>query len=64
MDYLIIIDERHLRNLLRDYAEYYNRLRTHLSLNKDAPLERPVQSRGTLHRLPHFGGLHHSFVRM
>ena len=64
LDHLIIVDERHLRNVLRDYAAYYNRLRTHLSLNKDAPLGRPVQSHGVLHRLPHFGGLHYSFVRM
>jgi len=64
LDHLIIVDERHLRNLLRDYAEYYNRLRTHLSLNKDAPFGRPVQSHGVLCRLPHFGGLHHSFVRI
>ncbi len=64
LDHLIIVDERHLRKLLRDYAAYYNRLRTHLSLDKDAPLGRPVQSDGVLRRLPHFGGLHHSFVRM
>jgi hypothetical protein len=63
LDHLIIMDERHLRSLLRDYARYYNRLRTHLSLNKDAPLGRPVQSHRALHRLPQFGGLHHSFVR-
>jgi transposase InsO family protein len=64
LDHLIIVDERHLRSVLRDYAEYYNWLRTHLSLNKDAPLGRPVQHRGTLRQLPHLGGLHHSFVRM
>jgi transposase InsO family protein len=64
LDHLIIVDERHLRSLLRDYARYYNRLRTHLSLEKDAPLRRPVQHHGMLCRLPHFGGLHHSFVRM
>jgi len=64
LDHLVIVDERHLRNLLRDYAEYYNRLRTHLSLGKDAPLGRPVQNHGVLCRLPHFGGLHHSFVRI
>jgi Integrase core domain len=64
LDHLIIVDERHLRGLLRDYADYYNRLRTHLSLNKDAPLGRPVQSHGVLRQLSHFGGLHHSFVRM
>ena len=64
LDRLIIVDERHLRGVLRDYAVYYNWLRTHLSLNKDTPSGRPVQSDGVLHRLPHFGGLHHSFVRM
>ncbi|HTO64895.1 MAG TPA: hypothetical protein VMM15_27015 [Bradyrhizobium sp.] len=65
MDHLIIVDERHLRKLLRDYAEYYNRLPTRLSLDNDAaPLGRPVQSDGALRRLPHFGSLHHSFVRM
>jgi transposase InsO family protein len=64
LDHLIIVDERHLRKLLREYADYYNALRTHLSLNKDAPLGRPVQSHGVLRQLPHFGGLHHSFVRM
>jgi len=64
LDHLIIVDERHLRKLLREYADYYNGLRTHLSLNKDAPLGRPVQSHGMLCQLPHFGGLHHSFVRM
>jgi transposase InsO family protein len=62
---LIIVDDRHLRRLLRDYTEYYNRFRTHLSLGKDAPLGRPVQGHGMLCRLlPHLGGLHHSFVRM
>jgi hypothetical protein len=45
-------------------TNYYNRLRTHLSLNKDAPLGRPVQSHGVLRQPPHFSGLHHSFVRM
>jgi len=64
LDHLIIVDERHLRKLLREYADYYSRLRTHLSLNKDAPLGRPVQSHAVLRQLPHFGGLHHSFVRM
>jgi hypothetical protein len=34
------------------------------TMNNDAPLGRPVQSHGVLQRLPHFGGLHHSFVRM
>jgi hypothetical protein len=34
-----VLGERHLRHLLRCYADYYNQSRTHLSLNKDAPVE-------------------------
>ena len=64
LDHLIIVDEHHLRKLLRTYAAYYNRLRTHLSFGKDTPLGRPVQSHGVLCRLPQFGGLHHAFVRI
>jgi transposase InsO family protein len=44
LDHLIILDERHLRRLLRDHAEYYNRLRTHLSLDKDAPWADPCRT--------------------
>jgi len=64
LDHLVIVDEHHLHKLLRDYATYYNRPRTHSSLSKDTPLGKPVQSHGELCRLPSFGGLHHSFVRM
>ncbi len=38
LDHLIIIGEAHLRRVLRAYADYYNRARTHLSLNKDTPM--------------------------
>ena len=64
MDHLIIVDEHHLRKLLRNYAAYYNRLRTHLSLDKDTPVGGPMQSHGVPCRLPQFGSPHHSFVRM
>jgi transposase InsO family protein len=33
----------HLRRILKSYAKYYNRVRTRRSLNKDAPVSRPVQ---------------------
>jgi hypothetical protein len=49
LDHLIIVDERHLRHLLRDYAEYYNRLRTHLSLGKDTRYTDPCRAMGTIH---------------
>ena len=37
------IGEFHLRHLLRSYLNYYNETRTHLSLDKDAPVSRPIQ---------------------
>src|SRR6201988_2184283 len=41
LDHLIVLGEAHLRRILRNYADYYNGVRTHRSLNKDAPVSRP-----------------------
>ena len=46
------------------YADYYNRARTHLALDKDAPLGRPVHAIGQVVTIPLLGGLHHQYVRM
>jgi transposase InsO family protein len=35
-DHVIVFGERHLRRLLRSYLDFYNKTRTHLSLDKDA----------------------------
>ena len=44
VDHVIVMNERHLRRLLRRFiAEYYHPCRTHLSLGKDAPEPRPVE---------------------
>jgi len=43
VDHVIILGEAHLRRILRSYARYYNAIRTHRSLDKDAPVSRPVQ---------------------
>ena len=42
-DHFIILGEAHLRRILRAYARYYNDIRTHWSLAKDAPVSRPIQ---------------------
>src|SRR6266702_2951229 len=41
MDHVIVLNEDHLRRILSKYASYYNEVRTHLSLGKDAPLHAP-----------------------
>ena len=44
LDHVIVLDERHLKRILRKYVDYYHSCRTHLSLEKDAPEPRRVES--------------------
>ena len=64
LDHVVVFGERHLRHVLRSYANYYNQARTHLSLNKDAPASRTVQTHGCILAKPILGGLHHQYVRI
>src|SRR6266705_5165515 len=43
LDHVITFDETGLHRVLKSYFEYYERTRTHLSLEKDAPIPRTVQ---------------------
>jgi len=62
----VVINEWHLRRILRSYVDYYNRSRTHLSLDKDAPESRPTQDlqAGRIIQIPEVGGLHHRYERV
>jgi transposase InsO family protein len=64
LDHILVFGERHLRHLLRAYADYYNRTRTHLSLDKDAPASRAIEPFGRICPLPILGGLHHQYIRI
>src|SRR5436190_23432453 len=59
IDHIVVLGERHLRYVLQSYMTYYNETRTNLSLNKDAPVPRPAQIRGSILGVPILGGLHH-----
>lgn len=63
LDHIVALNERHLRKLLRRYADYYNGYRTHLGLAKDTPLGRAIQAVGRILALPQLSGLHHAYVR-
>ena len=65
LDHIIIINERGLRRVLAAYVEYYSKARTHLALNQDAPVSRPVAtpSDGEIVAVPCLGGLHHRYER-
>jgi hypothetical protein len=64
VDHVIILGEAHLRRILQAYARYYNDLRTHRSLDKDAPFSRPVQRIGRITSHVLLGGLHHHYMRV
>ena len=64
VDHLIVLSEAHLRQLLRAYARYYDDIRTHWSLAKDAPVSRPVQRTGRISAHAILGGLHHHYARV
>jgi transposase InsO family protein len=66
LDHVVVLNETHLRRLLRDYLVYYHGVRTHLSLEKDSPELRPVErpDRGRIVETPMVGGLHHRYTRL
>jgi transposase InsO family protein len=63
VDHIIVLGEIHLRRVLKSYADYYNRIRTHRSLNKDAPVTRQIQRIGSIKSHAILGGLHHHYAR-
>jgi putative transposase len=65
LDHIIIANARGLRRALTAYVAYYLKSRTHLSLNKDSPVSRPVAlpTAGRIVAIPYLGGLHHQYER-
>ncbi|MFH1108395.1 MAG: integrase core domain-containing protein [Planctomycetota bacterium] len=65
LDHVIVLNERHLQRILRSYFDYYLHSRTHLSLERNSPIEREVESpcRGRVVAIPQVGGLHHRYRR-
>jgi putative transposase len=65
LNHVVVIGAPHLRRILTAYFAYYHRARTHLSLEKDAPDGRPIESPplGSIIPIPEVGGLHHRYVR-
>ena len=66
LDYVIILNERHLKRLMSSYLLYYHEDRTHLGLAKDTPAGRPREirsaSEGQIQSFPRLGGLHHRYA--
>ena len=65
LNHVVILNERHLRRQLKSYSTHYHEARTHLSLDKQSPVPRPIEppDRGQVVAIPHIGGLHHEYRR-
>ncbi len=65
LDHVIVFNATGLQRLMHRYTAYYERSRTHLSLDKDAPIPRPIEppSEGRIVAIPQVGGLHHRYER-
>jgi len=65
LDHVVIVNENHLRRVLREYLSYYSEARTHLALGKDCPEARAIEppEAGRVVALPRVGGLHHRYTR-
>jgi transposase InsO family protein len=64
VDHVVVLGEAHLRRTLTKYATYYNELRTHRSLKRDASIHRAIQRVGHIVSAPILGGLHHHYCRI
>lgn len=63
LDHIVILNENHLRSILKDYISYYNNYSTHLANNKDSPEGREVQVVGKIEKIPVLNGLHNVYYR-
>lgn len=65
LDHVIVLNEEHLRRILRRYLAHYHSWRTHLSLDMDCPESRAVHppEAGEVIEIPEVGGLHHHYER-
>jgi transposase InsO family protein len=63
LNHVIVLNETHLRRIVRAYLAYYHRSRTHLALAKNAPDGRACSADGRIVVTPEVGGLHHRYDR-
>ena len=66
MDYVLVLGERHLGRILREYVKHYNEERPHRGLSLQTPEPRPTLNRadGDIVRVDRLGGLVHEYHRI
>jgi putative transposase len=65
LDHVIVLSAAGLQRVVKNYVTYYMGSRTHLSLDKDSPIPRPVMppTSGHIVATPEVNGLHHRYDR-
>ena len=63
LDYFIIINRDQLKNILKEYINYYNFKRPHQGINQKIPTNYVPQKRGKILKMPILSGLHHHYFR-
>lgn len=65
LDYVIVLNEQHLKRILTSYFQYYHEDRAHLSLDRNAPFSREIElsEHGRVISIPKVGGWHHRYRR-
>ena len=68
LDHTLILGERHLGRVLREYVGYFNRARPHQGIGQGTPLPPAAVARaphphgdGIVIAVPVLGGLHHAY---
>ena len=65
LDHVLIVNERHLGQVLRDYVAYHNQRRPHQGLDQQCPVPRaPASGEGVVQRRDILGGLIHDYDRV
>jgi len=66
LDHVIVLNERHLHRIVSAYCHYYHTARAHLSLDRNAPTPRVIESVASDRVVsePMVGGLHHRYRRV
>jgi putative transposase len=65
IDHVIVVNEGHLKRLMKEYISYYHEDRTHLTLEKGNPAHRHgaknSDAGSRVVSMPRLGGLHHRY---
>jgi len=64
LDKLLVVTERHLRQVMAEYVTHYNQSRPHQGIEEQTPIPFPtVQADGSVQRRKVLGGIIHEYFR-